>query len=876
MRSGGAVLAVVFLVCAVGSLYAQNGTVTGSVVEKGSRLPIPGVIVRLTGGPDSSVATGGSTDPAGQFRLARLSAGRYVLRYSIIGYRTPPARTVVVHNDSTLTLYQELEQEHLMLGEVVSTASRTSEKTLNAPAPVIILPYRDLADRQALTPIDHLQGVTGVDVVQKGIMQYDYVARGLNNVFNATMFTLTDNRMAGLATLRANVSYLMPQVTDDIERMELVLGPASALYGPNVTNGILHIMTKSPFSSPGTSISVAGGERGLFHGTLRHAAILSEAVAVKVSGQYFRAEDWDWNTPTTQWDTRAERFSGEARADFMLGTNAMAGLTAGVSQAVRTIDLTDNGAAQARNFRSTFLQARFVFGDLFAQLYMNANDAGDTYLLETDMKVVDNSKKYVAEIQHGVELADIQRFTYGANAFFTRPETGGTIFGRNEDRDNIDEYGLYLQSDTELLPEVLSLVLAGRVDWNSMLTDPVFSPRAGLVVHAAEKHTVRATYNRAYATPAPGDFFLDLLAAPDLFGIPGAPFPLRGTGVPLSGYAFERDPGYGPLFFSPFLPDPSSGIPLGQAGAFWDAAREVVIAQAQDPLVEQFLRSVPSPSPDQIGGVMGMLNLETGSFVPVAKLQDLPPLKPMINQTVELGYKGIFGERFQCTIDGYYSRIKDFVTTQQVFTPTAFLGPEDVAAYLQPYIDGLGLPPEQAAVLAEQLVAGLASVPVGTVSPREATERTEILLAPVNAGDISYWGIDVSLGVSVARNISLNGTYSYISDNYFPGATQVGDLSLNAPRHKASAGIRYREETTGLSADLRTRFVDGFRVRSAVYEGTVNPYTLVDMSLAYPLAFVPGGTLRISALNVLDHRHREFVASPEIGRLVRAQLAYQF
>lgn len=51
--------------------------------------------------------------------------------------------------------------------------------------------------------------LTGIDLVQKGMMQQDYVARGMNDVFTGKMRTFTDNRIAGLPSLRANVSYLM-------------------------------------------------------------------------------------------------------------------------------------------------------------------------------------------------------------------------------------------------------------------------------------------------------------------------------------------------------------------------------------------------------------------------------------------------------------------------------------------------------------------------------------------------------------------------------------------------------------------------------------------------------------------------------------------
>ena len=55
---------------------------------------------------------------------------------------------------------------------------------------------------------------------------------------------------------------------EDIERIEVLLGPASALYGPNSSSGVLHVITKSPFTSQGTTLTVDGGERSIFRGAV--------------------------------------------------------------------------------------------------------------------------------------------------------------------------------------------------------------------------------------------------------------------------------------------------------------------------------------------------------------------------------------------------------------------------------------------------------------------------------------------------------------------------------------------------------------------------------------------------------------------------------
>ena len=862
---------------------AQTADLTGKVFRAGSSKSLSNVVVQLYSVQDSVFVAGVYTDIHGNFQLENILPGSYYLKLSYVGYRERLESLEALADGERKEVIVQLEEELLTAGTIVTTASRIEEKLLKAPASVTIINLKTEEPRNTLTPIDHIIGVTGIDLVQKGMMQKDYVARGLNDVFTGKMRTFTDNRIAGLPSLRANVAYLMPQITEDIDRIEVVLGPGSALYGPNVTNGILHIITKSPFASRGTNVSITAGENNLFQATFRNAGVIGEQLGYKISGQYLKADDWPYPFETP--DERIERFNGELRLDYLFGKSGSVNLTAGISQAIRNIELTDNGPVQARNFRYSYLQGRLSVGDFFIQAYINENDAGNTFLIEDRDTLIDNSKKIVAEIQHSSRLGKIQRFTYGADMFLTRPESEGTIFGRYEDKTDIDEFGGYLQSETQLIPTVLDLILAARVDWHSALKDPVISPRAGLVFSPQPDQTVRLTYNRAYSTPVSSDLFLDLLVTDDIFGFGDVglgeyAYGLRGVGVPETGFNFERDPDFGLSFYSTVLPGQS--IPVMAGSILWgDWVVPIIIGgadPAQQPLLEQLFASIPAPNPEQVGSDMRQPDLETGTLnlITDAQVKDIPALIPTINQTFELGYKGVVGEHIQVGIDAYYSQIKDFITTQQLFTPNTFLNQEDIHEYILPYIIAAGLSPEEAEALAAILSKEMSEIPLGTVTPKEAWDRTELLLAPTNAGDIEYWGIDFSVKYVVNRNISLFGNYSYLSENYFEDLEGFGDLSLNAPQHKGSLGLRFSELHTGLSGELRYRYVDDYRVKSAIYHGNIDSYNLVDVSITYPFTFAEGLCLTISAKNILNYKHQEFIQAAELGRLVTARLAYGF
>ena len=132
------------------------------------------------------------------------------------------------------------------MNPVVVTASRRMEKVDEAPAGVIILESKNIESNPTLVTTEHLKGLTAVDVVSTGLNQDRVVVRGFNGAISSRLLVLIDNRIAQVPSLRFNVHNLIPSIDEDIERIELVLGPGSALYGPNSAGGVMQIITKLP------------------------------------------------------------------------------------------------------------------------------------------------------------------------------------------------------------------------------------------------------------------------------------------------------------------------------------------------------------------------------------------------------------------------------------------------------------------------------------------------------------------------------------------------------------------------------------------------------------------------------------------------------
>ena len=653
-------LALVAVLCvAVVSVQAATLNVTVTDAQTGDKLN--GISITVTS--QAGASSEGVSDAAGMLEIADLSAGAYTIAASAPGYADKMMANVELVADGTTSVEIALSSEVIELEQVSVTASRRREKVLEAPASVALVTGSQIRDRVAPSVTEHLKSVRGVDVVNTGLGASHVVVRGFNNVFSGSLLALVDNRIARIPSLRVNAYTLIPTSSEDIEQIEVVSGPGSALYGPNSANGVMHILTRSPFTSQGTTISIGGGERSILMGSLRHAGVINETLGYKLSVNGFRGDDWDsdWQEKEPsevgrsiedlegegepEFDTY--RAGGEFRVDYRPNDDLTTILASGFTQTTG-IELTGLGAGQAKNWTYGYLQGRFIYKDLFAQAFWNRSDAADTYTLRDGLLVVDNSDLYVGQIQHGYSLGERQRFTYGLDLLLTRPDTEGTINGRNEDNDNITEIGAYLQSETKLTSQ-LKFILAGRADDHNHLNDIVLSPRAALAFQPTDDHNLRLTYNRAYSTPTASNLFLDRVADKDIFkpeedgpGLGEIFEPIlgfnpatdaRAQGVGETGFTFKRDENGRPLFRSPFSPaaklPAEMHIPLDDpvfTNVMWSVGRGAVMDELLPVFEASVKQKITTETLPQLLAALSPQELqEEISSLPPQALQGLPP-----------------------------------------------------------------------------------------------------------------------------------------------------------------------------------------------------------------------------------------------------------
>jgi outer membrane receptor for ferrienterochelin and colicins len=864
------------------SLLAQVATaqavkVSGIVTDSatGTRLEGARIILRR----DGRAVGAAESDSRGRFHLARVEPGSYELRIARIGY-APRASGSIDVGDADLALEVRLPELPLQLEPVVVTANLALETALRSPSAVTVVPRQTLQTTVATTIADHLRDVPGIDYATKGFFSQTFSARGPRNVTSSDLLMLSDYRYAALPVLEYNNPGLVPATTEDLDRVEVVRGPGAVIYGPNSRRGVVHFISRSPLGEPETHLSFTGGQRAYADGSLRLSRRVSPRLGVKLSARYARADEWHYTDPVEQGlraqalaagasaDTLligrrrpdADVLQSEVRADWMVTPKAVLVSSAGVSRGVGIETGAEAGAAQSNGWRSTFLQTRLEHPHLFANVTLDLSDAGEVYNLRSGARLKENSRRFAAQLQYRAEEGPLRILT-GGDFRLGIPRTGGTLNGRFENDDDLRETGAYVHLSAAAGPR-LELSGALRLDHHNRLADAYFlSPRAAVVFKPAPNHALRASWSRSFAQPSARALFPDL----DLGPLGPLPFSLRLEGSAGQGFTFDRS--CGGLCMR--IPAAFAGGQVVSAPADATLAWPVIVALLQARGLD--LSGIPAPTGAQVASQLALLNPALQTFTPVtpAQVLDVAPVRRTVESSLEGGYKGYLTERFFTTVDLYYVRATHvFATTSSVNTPNVFFDPVTLTQYLSQYVS-----PAQA-----QAAAGVvATIPVGTVEPREVPGADLLIFQPATQGGrYDFWGADISLGWQATSQVTVTGGYSFANKDSTDLGGSAGFLLFQVPRHHGSLAIDWRDDPGGHWAYLRGRAASPFSVSSPAYVGRVSSYAVFDLGVGLRLPWAKETWLSLDALNVLDHRHAEFVGTPEIGRLVSSRIGISF
>ena len=298
---------------------------------------------------------GAITDTNGDFTLNVDAPFPVTLSFSYVGYASQDFIIQDAGMASGISI--DLGQSTFLADEVVVSASRRAEKITESPATIGIIKAQDIEQLPSFNVGELIARKKGVDYVRSGVLGTGVNVRGFNSAFNPKNLQLNDGRFSTLIATGLPLGALGTVVKEDIERIEVVLGPSSALYGPNAHNGLVNTISKDPRAYEGTTIALGAGNQSVFSGRFRHAQVISDKFAYKVTGEYTTGEEFDYTDSVyvggvgfeeLELDQTFESLRGEAAFYFSPNNESDIILAYGGSQS-SNIGITNAGRNQIKD-----------------------------------------------------------------------------------------------------------------------------------------------------------------------------------------------------------------------------------------------------------------------------------------------------------------------------------------------------------------------------------------------------------------------------------------------------------------------------------------------------------------------------------------------
>ena len=229
-----------------GALAAQGGSsLAGHVTDAKDGTPIAGAMVLV---PGTQVTA--TTDAAGAYRFAQLAAGRYTLRVLVIGYLSATRDDVVVPVAGAPEEDFALVRAAVELPGVVVSAGRAPQQAGDAPVSIAVLSQEDIQRRNVVTLDEALAYEPGV-MFQHGTIDIRGASGIAGGVASRVLLLVDDHPLLTGATREIDFDAL-PVL--DVDRVEVVRGPASALYGSNALGGVINVITRPISPTPQTVV----------------------------------------------------------------------------------------------------------------------------------------------------------------------------------------------------------------------------------------------------------------------------------------------------------------------------------------------------------------------------------------------------------------------------------------------------------------------------------------------------------------------------------------------------------------------------------------------------------------------------------------------
>ncbi len=413
--------------------------------------------------------------------------------------------------------------------ESVTTASKGAQSPLDAPNSTSIITSQDVRLNGKAEIAELFRGLAGVDLMETTGAQTELSMRGFNQRLSNKVLVLVDGRSVYVDLIGATLWETLSIGPDDIERIEVVRGPGSALYGADAFNGVINIITKA-LGEGKNGIDVGYGTSNEAHGSV-WATGRDKDFAYRVSGGYDYLPRWSKEAPSGRSDLklssadqntsgRTERF--DLRTTYQLGKDWLLGVGGGYTH-IDTLEVLGVGTINDEVFsgqssdltaylKNKHLEVRAFWNNLTVANGSNEASIGQSLAAARAIEnVVDAEVQYINQFETG---EDINHDLHIGLGYRLKAVSWSYI---DEDRTENHE-SLYFHDQVKLGTK-FAVVGDYRIDYVPYLERFVQSPRGSILFHPSKGSTIRGIVATAFRTP---DFIESYVSLPVQLPFAGA------------------------------------------------------------------------------------------------------------------------------------------------------------------------------------------------------------------------------------------------------------------------------------------------------------------------------------------------------------------
>ncbi len=394
--------------------------------------------------------------------------------------------------------------------ETVVTASRTAQSPLDAPNSTSIITEQDIRLSGITNIPELLRRLAGIDIMETTGSQTEVSMRGFNQRLSNKVLVLVDGRSVYTDLLGATLWSDVGIAVEDIERIEVVRGPGSALYGADAFNGVVNIISKPP-GEGGNGVNIGYGNQNASHGSVWSNGRNGE-LAYRLSAGFDYAPRWSREVPPGNVSThtyvsdqdlsgRGTRLEGEVTRHF--GKDVIAGVfgsyNAGQTEILGEGPVNDDiiigeESQLAAYVKAKHFEIRSFWTHTIGQSALNSASIGQSLLPSTyNTNVVDAEAQYIANVETG---AGIDHDLH-VGAEYRLKQVDWTYLVGPELENHV---GLFVHDEVKIGRQ-FAVVGDYRADYVPYLSRIVQSPRGSILFHPTPKSTVRGIVATAFRTP---------------------------------------------------------------------------------------------------------------------------------------------------------------------------------------------------------------------------------------------------------------------------------------------------------------------------------------------------------------------------------------